>query len=90
MRVAAFFLSIYFQEDPLSIKGKFEVDKGILPKKCLKLIGDCTVPYYFFSPFNLPSKAVIARRHDEAICSFLAEILLKMGRLLHSVALHSQ
>ena len=42
-----------------------------------------TVPYYFFKALNLPNKAVIARRHDEAICPILAEILLKLDRLLH-------
>ena len=34
----------------------------------------------FFYASNLPNKAVIARRHDEAICPVLAEILLKLSR----------
>ena len=40
-----------------------------------------TVPYYFLKASNLPNKAVIARRHDEAICQVLAGFLLKTWQI---------
>ena len=38
-----------------------------------------TVPYYFFKAFNLPNKAVIASRYDEAICPVFSRNPAKTG-----------